>query len=972
MDMAYNHNVKCGLLNLQSIRNKTFAVRDLINEEGFDIFAVTETWLTDYDFSVLAEMTPVSHTFLHNPRQSGAGGGVGIFLAGTIMKSRKHNTSNYSTFEALLVECEIIGNKMLIIVVYRPPNKSVSVFLEEFGLFLETVDMVSAMVIICGDFNLWLDDPDARYVSHFVDLMATFNLMNLVDKHTSIGGHTIDLVFTDKSRDIVKSLHVEEVCTLSPSHMLVTFILSMGICERQKRTIKFRSTRSFDPEILVSAGITSLNARIGEVCVHGSMKRECPECLYNLYNEIISKEYDNKCPIITKEVVIRDDSPWFNEEILQAKRNKKRKERLWRKHKSAESRSEYNEERNLEKKLIIRRKRDFYKDKIVQAGSNMNKLYKVLENLTGNKKKAKLPEGYTDGELANMFLEFFENKICGIISTFDSNSNNDVVSESVPERKLSSFSTVTTLMIRKIMTQVKLTHCANDPIPMSQIINCENFEQIVSVITNMVNISITSCVFPSSEKRAIVKPVIKGKLDPQSLSSFRPVSNLTFQSKILENVLLTQLNEHLSAVGVLPDNQSAYRRLYSTETVLCSVVNDMRGLLDDGECGMIILLDLSAAFDTVVHDTLLKVCESFGIEGSALLYLESYLKDRTYRVQIGDCFSDSKPLVRGVPQGSVLGPILFCLYTAELSDVLEKHGVSFKLFADDTQFYLSVNTIQETEAYLGTIMSDIKQWMDNRVLKLNENKTECLFVGRKMDFDRLHIRDLCINEVELAVSDSVKDLGVVLDSELTLKNQIIQTVNLAGYHLRNIAFVRKYVDNGTMEKLIHNHVISKIDYCNSLYYGLPNYLLRKLQMIMNRAARLIKGISRKERITPVLIELHWLPVKARIIYKQCVMVYQVLKFGKPNYMKNMLTDFRVDTNVSLRHGAEVQRLHEPRYYREAGRRAFDRSAPRLYNGLPAHVKLAETVSVFKRRLKTHLFADCYDLTRNMIKEAYQC
>lgn len=331
-----------------------------------------------------------------------------------------------------------------------------------------------------------------------------------------------------------------------------------------------------------------------------------------------------------------------------------------------------------------------------------------------------------------------------------------------------------------------------------------------------------------------------------------------------------------------------------------------------------------------------------------------------------------KPLTRGVPQGSVLGPILFSMYTADLSTVLEKHGVRFKLFADDTQFYMALNNIENTEAQLSTIMTDIKEWMENHQLKLNEGKTECLFVGRQLDWERLHIRNLRVNDFDLMMKNSVKNLGVLLDSELTLKDQINQTVNMAGYHLRNLAFVRKYLDEKTMKMLIHNHVINKLDYCNSLYYGLPNYLLKKLQLIMNRAARLIKGHSLRERITPVLIELHWLPIKARIIYKQCVMVYQALKFGKPEYMINLLAAFQVDSNITLRHSVELHRLREPRYHRESGRRAFDRSAPKLYNRLPEWIKMAENTNIFKKRLKTLLFTDSYDLENKVIRDNFAC
>lgn len=155
----------------------------------------------------------------------------------------------------------------------------------------------------------------------------------------------------------------------------------------------------------------------------------------------------------------------------------------------------------------------------------------------------------------------------------------------------------------------------------------------------------------------------------------------------------------------------------------------MRRLLDEGKCGLLILLDLSAAFDTVVHSTLLGECEIIGIEGTALSYLESYLGGRTYCVQIGGEFSDSRPMTRGVPQGSVLGPILFSVYTRGLSGVLEGHRVKFKLFADDIQFYMSLTNIRCAEEKLSAVLLDIKQWMDSRQLKLNEDKTEGLFVG---------------------------------------------------------------------------------------------------------------------------------------------------------------------------------------------------------------------------------------------------
>ncbi len=159
-----------------------------------------------------------------------------------------------------------------------------------------------------------------------------------------------------------------------------------------------------------------------------------------------------------------------------------------------------------------------------------------------------------------------------------------------------------------------------------------------------------------------MKPTLKSKHDPQIFSSYRPVSNLSFLSKILETIMLNQLMEYLNCINALPDNQSAYRNLHSTESVLCCVQNNMLEWMDEGKYGIIILLDLSAAFDTVVHKFLLQDLRDIGVMQGALMYLESYLENRSYSVQVGNSLSEHRLLEGGVPQGSVLGPILFCIY----------------------------------------------------------------------------------------------------------------------------------------------------------------------------------------------------------------------------------------------------------------------------------------------------------------------
>ena len=222
----------------------------------------------------------------------------------------------------------------------------------------------------------------------------------------------------------------------------------------------------------------------------------------------------------------------------------------------------------------------------------------------------------------------------------------------------------------------------------------------------------------------------------------------------------------------------------------------------------------------------------------------------------------------------------------------------------------------------------------------------------------------------IKLSTNLKDLGFTIDCSLTCNGQIQKIVRQANYTLRNIAHIKKYLDKNSIKKLVSNYVISRVDYCNSLYYNLPTYQLRKVQRVMNRSARLIVGLRRRERITPVLIELHWLPIKGRIIYKICVLTFIALRSGKPTYLRNKLHTFEVP-GVLVRHSYETLRLDEPRANKNIGTRAFAHCAPRVFNSLPEELKQINNLNNFKRKLKTYLFEQCYDLQQKTINDNFR-
>ena len=289
----------------------------------------------------------------------------------------------------------------------------------------------------------------------------------------------------------------------------------------------------------------------------------------------------------------------------------------------------------------------------------------------------------------------------------------------------------------------------------------------------------------------MVRPLLKkNNLDSNILDNYRPVSNLPFLSKVIERVVFIQLNQFLHEHNILEKYQSGFRTNHSTETALLKIVNDLRCNKDSQKLSVLVLLDISSAFDTVDHHILLNRLRSLvGLSGTALKWFYSYLTDRKFFVSMDTCSSRTYETQCGVPQGSILGPILFNLYMLPLGDVIRRHGVGFHSYADDTQLYISVSPddLEPVNILLNCIL-DITSWMAENFLQLNQDKTEVLIIGpenkREGILSKLH---------HFKPSHSVRNLGVLLDSDLDFIPHIRNITKTGFYHLKNIARVRPFL-----------------------------------------------------------------------------------------------------------------------------------------------------------------------------------
>jgi hypothetical protein len=607
----------------------------------------------------------------------------------------------------------------------------------------------------------------------------------------------------------------------------------------------------------------------------------------------------------------------------------------------------------------------YYRFEFEKAALDKRKTFSLVNVLLGEESRSGIKPDLNEDQAASEFSNFFNAKITKIRDTLD----NDISSDSVFSTPnvtikvgsaLSEFSSLSQEEISILIRNAKKTSCPLDPIPTNLLL--ELLDLLLPVIHKIINSSLASGTVPTEFKKAIVKPLLKkASLDPDEFGNYRPVSNLPFISKILERAVADQLTLHLTRNGLQEKFQSAYRAGHSCETALLRIINDLLLMLDKGNTAVLVLLDLSAAFDTIDHELLLRRLSSdFGINQTAIDWFASYLSERTQRVAVGHSLSDESTLRYGVPQGSVLGPLLFSLYTCQLAKVIEQFKVNYHFFADDSQLYSCLPSQRQAalKAFenIEACCLAVKKWMTQNKLKQNDSKTEVLVCGPKQRRELLPRQSIKVGDSQIQFSEVVRTLGVLLDAELSMADHISNVTNICNYHIRRIGRARSCMTREVANSAAVALVLSKLDYCNSILHGVSKKKLKRLQLAQNSAARVVSKTKKRDHISPVLQELHWLPVEQRIEHKLLSLTYQTVDKTAPLYLSDIVPSYVPSKNLrsASKNLLQVPGKKEVRTKTYA-EKAFSYAGPLAWNAIPLRLKNSSSKSSFKASLKTHLF-----------------
>jgi len=954
-------------LNVRSVKNKSTSICDFMQSNNADLLALTETWLgTAIDKSVISEITPDGYQILHVPRKDKLGGGVALIHKSNVDVKRSKPIQTYSHFELLECNVAVQKNRFRLCVVYRPPPSRTnklknSTFFDEWTEFIDRLAVIQEELVITGDLNFHLDNEEACDTRKFLETLRDHGLVQHIRGPTHNRGHTLDVVITRENSLIlqkVPSVQDPFLCDRkgnpSGDHLALFSALEISKPPKERKVVTYRKLRDINTNDLID---DLINTEIIQ-------NKERPlEDLVNSYTSELSSIVDKHAPLKSKNLILRPNTEWYTDELRAAKRNRRKAERRMRKTNLTIHHQIFREACITTNQLLLQCKKDYFSNKISEIGHDQKQLHRLTNDLMGNKREVFLPEHEDDKLLADKFCEFFVGKISTIRDNLSTTNNSSTdcnfmrADTKFEGNQLTSFSTASCDEIRKIILASPTKSCELDPLPTKLLKQCLDY--LLPAITSIVNKSLSQICVPTPFKRAVVRPLLKkSNLDKEVLKNYRPVSNLPFISKILEKVVATRLENHINSHSLHDHAQSAYRAGHSTETALLRVHHDIACALDNNCCAVLLMLDLSAAFDTIDHTILLNRLEfSFGITDDALLWLKSYLTERTQCVSIGSVQSNDIELCFGVPQGSVLGPKLFCMFSKPVSEICRRHGMSYHSYADDTQVYQVIKPLgdwSDLSNRLENCLSDISAWMSINMLKLNQDKTELIVFAPKQQVKQLSNFQLTFDGTVLTDVSCVKNLGFFFDKTLSMEHQASAITKSCFHQIRNIGRIRSLITDEACKTLVCSLVTSRLDYGNALLYGTNSCVMTKLQRVQNTAARLITRKRKYESITPVLISMHWLPVHYRCQYKLLLYVFKAIHGNAPIYLQELVEHYkpgralRSENNMLLRLPNNVR---TKRY----GERRFDKAAPTLWNNLPSSLRNEQSLDVFKRDLKTHLF-----------------
>lgn len=938
-------NSSCSLIhfNARSMRKHYDDIQNLLSTitKPFPIICITETWLSDADKNLFG-FPNYSSEYAHRP--SSNHGGAAIYVLSNLAFKRRHDLAlNLPNCEAVWVEFDHlllnIDNKNFILgCIYRSPSTSITDFCNALDNVLESISSENKNVVIVGDMNINLLDTASANFTTYSSCYHSYGFECLITQATRLsrdGGcslidHALSNLLVAPEAGILTS-------DITDHYPIILKTISTPIC----RSACFHKL-VLDKEALIENITKSDWLAVRET-------NDPQEAFSRFFSLLLhyfhSHSHRKKC----KKTIASPQNPWLTDKLLKAMR---RRENLYKKTKkqpfNVKLRARYKKYCNNLCAYLKRAKRKYLEQKILECGSNSDKKWKLVNSfLNRNGDRGSITSIIHNGivhsnprDIADTFSDFF----------FSNNLPSDQVLDYEITRLPQSFYLFPTSAdeVTAVIRNLKTTSAGLDDISPSHIKLIAL--SISDILAHVINLIFKKGTFPRELKRARVTPVFK-KGDRSLVTNYRPICVLPFLSKVIEKLFEKRLTNYLRKFSILTDFQFGFRTGYSTDLALLYLTEFLKQAIDDGSLAGSVFVDLTKAFDTINHQILFIKLEAMGICGPALLFIRSYLLNRNQTVSISGTYSKQTTTNIGVPQGSILGPLLFLIYINDLPNFIIH--CKYLLYADDTTIFSSDNSIDCLINKLSTDLRNILHWCKLNKLQFNPQKTQFILFS---SHQRSLVTDpsISIPNHSIHASNDCVYLGVKLDRNLKFHSHILDVKKKLSYGIRILIRSRPFFSRSILLSLYYAFIHSHINYCITTWGTTYNTHLAPLQTVQNKAIKIVTSSSHYTDSKQLFYSYNILTVRDMVKYNLVICLskhinelFPISIIPSSSLLNTNNTRFAYHKNFIL-----------PKARTNYGKQTAHFSSLSIWNSLPSILKVMNPHSFVKELKK--LFVNQYN------------
>ena len=955
--LKFQQFLAIGHLNTVSVPKYKDQIQRILNKIKFDIFAMSETNIKKNTPKSLYKFC--GYKLFHKSREWGKGGGVGILIKDEYASKAKLVNVNYKNIqpEFICIELEIKKIKILVAVLYKSPSVRYGVFND----FFETMAFLSTKYENCvflGDLNINVLDKEASDTKFlFNNIIEPLSLTQIIKSPTRITKKTSTLIdhILVNSPDKVKFSGCADFPGIS-DHNLVYCSYSLKKPKMHPKIVKRRDFRNFDKDSFCRELSNANWNQVGGLVEHDI--NAATTCFENIYSNAINKHAPLREVRVTKPVA----ASWLTDEIISLMDLRDRYKNKWNEIKKCNISLNLNDSSNDTyyfnrfKELKNQVNHLIRKAKIIDFNNKINNKISDGKQFHFNAKEFNIVEGKKGGS-SNCHLD------PGILNESFVKNNNALISDNVVNRIVRrlnrnsrranfEFSDVTPNEVIEITKTLKSNACGIDEI--SAFFIKLSITSSAHIFAEIVNASLKSGLFPCRWKKARIKPIPKIP-DPITASDFRPISLLITFSKILEKIVAKQMKKFLTQNKFFDTFQSAYREQHSTTTALVDITDNIYRALDNSEITILVLLYYSKAFDCANHKIILAKLRAMGFGDAALKWISSYLSNRSQQVVTDKGESTWIDLLNGVPQGSILGPLLFTILVSDISKEI-KH-CKYHLYADDTQLYISgkvsevVNLIQK----MNRDLDKISEFSVNNFLKLNEGKSKYIIIGSRSNIKKINdmrLPYISINNKPIEREIVVKNLGILFDQYMSWENEVSKCISNGYFKLRQAYRFKNFLSSKSKKLIVQTYILSQFNYSSIILQNLTKFQSDRIQKFQNTCARFILNLKKFDHISEGLSGLNFLKMSKLREIQSLVLMHKICKGKAPIYLIKRIS-YRGDHHAHFtRSRRQILIKHSKSNF---GKFSFFNHISNKYNIIKNELDVETSLSVntFKLKLKSH-------------------